>query len=96
MSSVEINNIILESLKQYNPLFIGLFGSYARNEQTDNSDIDILVSFQNGISLLRLIRLEDELSARLGHKVDLITAGAIKNKRIKSNISNDLQIIFQA
>ena len=96
MSSVEIKNIILESLKQYNPLFIGLFGSYARNEQTVKSDIDILVSFQNGISLLGLIRLEDELSARLGRKVDLITEGAIKNKRIKDNISNDLQIIFQA
>jgi len=96
MSSAEIKNIILESLKQYNPLFIGLFGSYARNEQTDNSDIDILVSFPNAISLLRLIRLENELSAKLGHKVDLITDGAIKNKRIKSNISNDLQIIFQA
>jgi hypothetical protein len=96
MSNVEIQNIILDSLKQYNPLFIGLFGSYARNEQTDNSDIDILVSFRNGISLLRLIQLENELSAKLGNKVDLITEGAIKNKRIKSSISNDLQIIFQA
>jgi hypothetical protein len=96
MSSVEIKNIILESLKQYNPLFIGLFGSDARNDQTIKSDIDILVSFQNGISLLGLIRLEDELSVRLGRKVDLITEGAIKNKRIKDNISNDLQIIFQA
>lgn len=96
MSNVEINNIILESLRQYDPLFIGLFGSYARNEQTVNSDIDILVSFQRSISLLRLIRLEDELSVKLGRKVDLITEGAIKNKRIKTNISNDLQIIFQA
>jgi len=96
MSNVEIKNIIIDSLKKYDPLFIGLFGSYARNEQTDNSDIDILVSFQSGISLLRLIRLEDELSVKLGRKVDLITEGAIKNKRIKDNISNDLQIIFQA
>jgi len=96
MSNVEIKNIILDSLKQYNPLFIGLFGSYARNEQTDNSDIDILVSFQNGISLLRLIQLENELSAKLGHKVDLITIGAIKNKHVKNNILKDLQIIFQA
>ena len=83
-------------MKQHNPLFIGLFGSYARNEQNENSDIDILVSFQNGISLLRLIRLENELSFKLGRKVDLITTGAIKNKRLKANISNDLQIIFQA
>jgi len=96
MSNGELKNIILESLKQYNPLFIGLFGSYARNEQTDNSDIDILVSFQNGISLLRLIQIENELSVRLGRKVDLITEGAIKNKRIKNSISNDLEIIFQA
>ncbi len=96
MMSVEINNIILESLKQYNPLFIGLFGSYARNEQTAKSDIDILVSFQKGISLLGLIRLENELSAKLGRQVDLITLGAIKNKRIKDSISHDLQIIFQA
>jgi predicted nucleotidyltransferase len=96
MSNDEIKNIILESLKQYNPLFIGLFGSYARNEQTVNSDIDILVSFQNGISLLGLIRLENELSIKLGRKVDVITEASIKNKRIKDNISNDLQIIFQA
>ena len=96
MSSTEIKNIILESLRQYDPLFIGLFGSYARNEQTVNSDIDILVSFQRSISLLRLIRLENELSVNLGRKVDLITEGSIKNKRIKANISSDLQIIFQA
>jgi predicted nucleotidyltransferase len=96
MLSIEIKNIILESLKQYDPLFIGLFGSYARNEQTIKSDIDILVSFKNGISLLKLIGLEDELSVKLGRKVDLITEGAIKNKRIKDNITNDLQIIFQA
>jgi uncharacterized protein len=96
MSSAEIKNIILESLRQHNPMFIGLFGSYARNEQTANSDIDILVTFQNGISLLGLIRLEDELSFKLGRKVDLITEASIKNKRIKDNISNDLQVIFQA
>ncbi|MBU2650575.1 MAG: nucleotidyltransferase family protein [Bacteroidetes bacterium] len=96
MSSVELKNNILNSLKQYNPLFIGLFGSFARNEQTDNSDIDILVSFRNPVSLLSLIRIENELSLRLGRKVDLITEGAIKNKCIKKNISDDIQIIFQA
>lgn len=96
MPNIEISNIILDYLKQYNPQFIGLFGSYARMEQTSKSDIDILVSFRNGISLLKLIRLENELSERLGIKVDLITEGAIINKRIKENISKDLQVIFQA
>ena len=96
MSRKEINNIILDSLKVYNPQLIGLFGSYARKENTKSSDIDILVRFQNGISLLQLLHLENELSDKLGIKVDLVTEGSIGNDRIKENIQSDLQIIFQA
>ena len=92
----EVKDIILEYLKTYNPQFIGLFGSYVRKENTKKSDIDILVRFPNGISLLQLIHLENELSDKLGVKVDLITEGSLKNKRIKENIQNDIQIIFQA
>lgn len=80
----------------YNPEFIGLFGSYAREEQTNTSDLDILVNFRNGISLLKLIQLENELSEKLGIKVDLITEGSLSNKRIKDRIENDLQIIYKA
>lgn len=96
MSGNEIKNIILDHLKEYNPQFIGLFGSFAREKQTSRSDIDILVSFQNSISLLKLIHLENELSEKLGIKVDLVTEGSLKNKRIKDNIERDLQIIFKA
>lgn len=96
MSRDEIKNIILDYLTGYNPQFIGLFGSYARKEQTKKSDIDILVNFRNGISLLKLIHLENELSEKLGMKVDLITEGSLKNKRIRKSIESDLQIIFQA
>lgn len=96
MSRNEINDIILDYLKDYNPRFIGLFGSYAREEHTNKSDIDILVAFGNGISLLKLVRLENELSERLGIKVDLITEGSVINKSLKDNISKDLQVIFQA
>ena len=96
MSRKEINNFILDSLKDYNPLLIGLFGSYARKQNTKSSDIDILVRFQHSISLLQLLRIENELSDKLGIKVDLLTEGAIANNRIKDNIQNDLQIIFKA
>jgi predicted nucleotidyltransferase len=96
MSRKEINRIILECLKRYDPQIVGLFGSYARNEQTKRSDIDILVHFRTSISLLKLIQLENELSDRLGIKVDLITEGAIKNSRVHESIENDLQIIYQA
>jgi uncharacterized protein len=96
MSRNEINRIILDCLKGYDPQIIGLFGSFARNEQTKGSDIDILVNFRTSISLLKLIHLENELSDKLGIKVDLITEGAIKNSPIQKSIENDLQIIYKA
>lgn len=96
MELTTIKDIIVDSLRRYNPSLIGLFGSYARNEYREDSDIDILVSFKDGISLLGLIRLEDELTEKLGKKVDLVTEGAIANERLRTNIFSDLQIIFQA
>jgi predicted nucleotidyltransferase len=54
------------------------------------SDIDILVEFKESPSLLTLIKLENDLSEILGIKVDLITTGALKNKRIKRSIKKDL------
>ncbi len=74
---------------------IGIFGSYARNENHEASDIDILVKFKSTLSLLQLVHLERLISDELGIKVDLVTEGAIKNKIVKENINKDLQIIFQ-
>lgn len=58
-----------------------LFGSYARGEETDDSDIDILVVFdKNGgksISLLKHIKIALDLEDLLGKKVDLITEGTL-------------------
>jgi predicted nucleotidyltransferase len=54
------------------------------------------VKFKNAPSLLQLIKIENELSKKLGFKVDLITEGAVKNKRIKAQIKQDLKIIYYA
>src|SRR3989339_20449 len=83
MSRQEVEHIILNFLKSYNMKRIGIFGSYARNENNQDSDIDILVKFKNTPSLLQLIKIENELSEKLGFKVDLITEGSLKNKKIK-------------
>ncbi|NLV19776.1 MAG: nucleotidyltransferase family protein [Bacteroidetes bacterium] len=90
MNQSEIKNIILSHLKEYNPLRIGIFGSYARGENRKESDIDILVEFKESPTLLTLIKLENDLSEILGIKVDLVTTGALKNKRIKKSIKKDL------
>jgi predicted nucleotidyltransferase len=96
MSSKEIQNIIVDLLKNYNPVRVSLFGSFARDENTSQSDIDILVKFDQTYSLLQIIAIENELSEKIGIKVDLITEGSLKNERIKKSIQNDLNIIYQA
>ncbi|MFX1514210.1 MAG: nucleotidyltransferase family protein [Promethearchaeota archaeon] len=57
---------------------IGLFGSYARNEQEEESNVDLLIDFEKPISFFRLFKLEDYLSKKLGNKVEIITFGALK------------------
>jgi predicted nucleotidyltransferase len=90
MVNAEIKNIILKHLKNYNPSKVGIFGSFARGDNKKGSDIDILVEFKESPSLLTLIKLENDLSEILGIKVDLVTTGALKNKRIKRSIKKDL------
>lgn len=90
MTQSEIKNIILSQLKDYNVLKVGIFGSFARGENKKGSDLDILVEFKDSPSLLTLIKLENELSEILGIKVDLVTTGALKNKRIQKSIQRDL------
>ena len=57
---------------------LGIFGSYARQEQTETSDIDVLVEFSKTPSLLKFISLENYLSDNLGVKVDLVHKSGLK------------------
>ncbi len=86
--------IILKTLEPFKPEKVGIFGSYARNEQTKDSDLDILVSFKETISFLDLVGLELELSEVLGIKVDLITERSV-NPRLKKYIYQDLKVILE-
>jgi predicted nucleotidyltransferase len=90
MDQSEIKNIILSYLKGFDPIKVGIFGSFARGDNNKASDIDILVEFKEAPSLLTLIKLENDLTDILGVKVDIVTTGALKNKRIKKSIKKDL------
>ena len=90
MDRSQIQHIILNHLKKYNPAKIGIFGSFARDEDNSDSDIDVLVEFKDTPSLLALIKIENDLSDLLGIKVDLVTTGSLRNKRIKRSIKKDL------
>ncbi len=70
---------------------IGIFGSYTRQEQSDESDIDILVEFEPNakISLLDFVRLESYLTELLGVKVDLVEKPGIK-QALRKYIMNEV------
>lgn len=66
--------------ERYHVKSIAIFGSYARNEQSEESDVDILVEFKEPVGLT-FIHLADYLEELLGVKVDLLTPAAIKPNR---------------
>ena len=69
----------LNDLKdKYNISQIGIFGSVARGESDQASDIDLLVEFSKPISFFKFVDLEDRLSQVTGEKVDLVTKNALK------------------
>ncbi len=59
---------------------ISIFGSYTRGEQTQKSDIDILVEFSKDahVGFFKFLELEEFLTQRLRVKVDLVTKNALK------------------
>jgi predicted nucleotidyltransferase len=65
-------------VRQYHVASLGLFGSYVRGENRADSDLDVLVTFSEAPSLLRLIELENHLSDLLSVKVDLVMRDALK------------------
>lgn len=76
---IQTINLQLPFLRdRYNVKNLGIFGSVARNEGKEESDIDIVVEFESPIGFLDFIRLENFLSKILQRKVDLISKKAIK------------------
>ncbi|HNX39172.1 MAG TPA: nucleotidyltransferase family protein [Methanothrix sp.] len=64
--------------ERYKVKSLGIFGSYIRGEEKKSSDLDLLVEFSDAPSLLKFIALEDELSEKIGIKVDLVMKSALK------------------
>lgn len=82
-----LNKPILQ--ERYSIKELGIFGSYVRQEQTEESDIDLLVEFSKTPGLLKFINLENYLSDSLGIKVDLVHKKGLKphiGKRILAEV----------
>ena len=86
---------IIEICRKNDIHMIGLFGSTARGEASEKSDIDLLVKLSKPKSLLSLVKLERNLSEALGRKVDLLTEAAI-SPYLKERILRELTVIYEA
>ena len=91
--SAEITDILKQNLKNlkndYYLQTMGIFGSFVKGNQNQNSDLDILVEFEKPIGLIKFLKLENDLSRILGVKVDLVMKKALKpniGKRILEEI----------
>jgi uncharacterized protein len=76
---------VLKALRDSRPLLdafgvsrLSLFGSFAKDEGRQDSDVDLLVEFSRPVGLFAFVRLQRELGERLGRRVELVTHAALK------------------
>lgn len=95
ITPTEIENRLVELKPMlYRDFFvrkIGYFGSFARNEQTEESDIDILVEFEKPLGW-EFFDLQDLLEKELHRKVDLVSTKAVK-KQLKDIIFSQVKYV---
>ena len=89
LQSPQLNKVCQENNIEY----LGLFGSYARGDNTEQSDIDLLVRFAQPIGYFKLISVEHAFEDLLGVDVDLVTENAL-SKYIKPNVYKDIKVLY--
>ena len=94
----EIKRLIIETLKPLGVLRISLFGSFSRNEENPESDIDILVRLpplkNRSLIGLHWFTLDQELEAKLGRPVDLVSEDALEPV-LRAIVERDLEVIYE-
>ena len=84
---------LAEVCEQYGVRALKIFGSFARGEATEESDIDLLVTFVRPVGFFKLVALERELSRLFGRRVDLVTEGAL-SPYIRDKVVMEARVIY--
>jgi hypothetical protein len=75
---VELREAIRAAAEASGARDVRVFGSLARGEDEDGSDVDFLVRLESGRTLLNLARLEVRLERLLGRRVDVVTEDELR------------------
>jgi len=89
----QVKRKILPVLQRYDVVRAAIFGSLARGETKQGSDIDILVEFAGEKSLLDLAGLKIELEESLGVRVDVLTYGSL-HPLLKDRVLSEQKVIL--
>lgn len=89
-----IKNVLIPIFIQYGITKSAIFGSFARGEQTESSDVDILFSIRNGMPLSQWSEMEEKIESSIGRHVDMIEFGSLP-KRVENEILKEAVTIFE-
>lgn len=86
---------LVDACQANDAAMVGILGSFARGTATADDDIDVLVRFRRPKSLVAIVRLERELSALRGRKVDLLTEASL-GPFLRPHVVCDLRVLYEA
>ena len=89
----EITYAVIPLAEEYGAEKVSLFGSYARGEETSQSDVDILLE-KGSIHGLQVLDFQDALAQRLGRPVDVVTTEGA-SERFLSRIAPDAVTLYE-
>ena len=91
-----MTELIADYFKTQPVLKAWLFGSFARGEEREDNDVDILVKFDRTlpIGLFAYVRMHRELEEKLGRKVDLVEEGTLR-PAAQTTANRDLKVVYE-
>lgn len=93
MTDLEINTL-KDFFKNQPVLRAYIFGSYARSENTPESDLDILVEIEKGTDLFSFIKIKLQLEELLQKSVDLVSSNGV-SQRLKPFIDSEKILVYE-
>jgi predicted nucleotidyltransferase len=81
--------------KKYGVQKAAVFGSFARNEERKESDVDFIISFSRKYDLLELVGLKQDLEEVLQRPVDIITYNSLRNDMFARAVLSEAKVIYE-
>jgi predicted nucleotidyltransferase len=100
----QIKELVEPIAKKYNLKALWMFGSYARGEATEDSDVDILINYTDSkvVSMFDLARFNDQIEEIIKKKVDIVSTDGLYNTKflftgtkLADEISKQMVLLYE-